>query len=174
MAFTAPTPPWETPEITNINRLPAGSCLVPYPDPETAASYDRTRSDWFLSLGGTWAFRLYGKPDDVPSSALDAKADESGFRSMPVPSNWTLEDTGDRPIYTNVKMPFDNTPPHVPEANPTGVYRTTFSLPGAWSGRRVVIHFGGVESYYELYVNGRFAGMAKDTRLPSEFDITRL
>ena len=174
MAYTAPTLPWETPELTNINRLPAGSCLIPYPDPAAAATYDRTRSDWYASLNGTWSFRLYTRPDEVPAAVLEAQADESGFRSMPVPSNWTLEDTGDRPIYTNVKMPFENTPPHVPEANPTGVYRTTFALPKGWNGRRTVVHFGGVESYYELYVNGRFAGMAKDTRLPSEFDITRL
>jgi len=91
---------------------------------------------------------------------------------MPVPSNWTLQDTVDKPIYTNVQMPFENTPPLVPEENPTAVYRTTFDVPPAWKDRRIVIHFGGVESYYEFSVNGSFVGMAKDTRLPSEFDIT--
>ena len=33
--------------------------------------------------------------------------------------------------------------------NPTGIHRTRFTLPGHWRGRRVILHFGGVESYFE-------------------------
>ncbi|MBT3274883.1 MAG: DUF4981 domain-containing protein, partial [Spirochaetales bacterium] len=80
----------------------------------------------------------------------------------------------DRPHYTNVTMPFPNKPPEVPDENPTGVYRLDFDLPEKWSERRIVLHLGGVESAYYLYVNGSEAGMAKDSRLPSEFDVTAL
>ena len=166
---------WELPELTNINRLPMTSCLVPFASPEQARHYRREASSWVVDLNGTWQFQLYDRPEAVPPEVLGGATDAaSAFRTIPVLSNLTLEDTGDHPIYTNVKMPFPNTPPTVPAENPTGVYRRTFEVPESWDGRRVVIHFGGVESYYELYVNGSFAGMAKDTRLPSEFDITGL
>ena len=165
---------WELPELTGINRLPMTSCLVPFADGASALTCDRTASEWVMSLNGTWRFRLHDRPGSVPANAMAGDFDDrsAGYRDMPVPSNWTLHDTGDLPIYTNVQMPFENRPPFVPEENPTAVYRREFTIPDSWRGRRVVVHFGGVESYYELYVNGRFVGMAKDTRLPSEFDIT--
>lgn len=50
-----------------------------------------------------------------------------------VPSNWQLHGF-DRPIYTNVVYPFPLNPPHVPEDNPTGCYRTYFYLPKEWEG----------------------------------------
>ncbi len=165
---------WELPELTGINRLPMTSCLIPFPDEKAALTGASSDSPWVQSLCGTWAFRLYDRPLDVPGDATDEAFDEAkgGYREMPVPSNWTLEETGDLPIYTNVRMPFENNPPFVPQENPTGVYRRTFEIPSDWKGRRIVVHFGGVESYYELFVNGAFVGMAKDTRLPSEFDLT--
>jgi beta-galactosidase len=165
---------WQLPELTSINRLSMTSCLVPFPSPEAALGYDRFTSEWVQRLNGTWQFRLLPSPDSVPESAITGPAAGSpeGFRAIDVPGNWTLQDTGDLPIYTNVQMPFDNRPPVVPADNPTGVYRRAFRLPEAWSGRRVLIHIGGVESYYELFVNGALVGVAKDTRLPSEFDIT--
>ena len=57
---------------------------------------------------------------------------------MPVPGNWTLHGTFDRPHYTNVQMPFPEEPPRVPEKNPTGCYRTTFEIPQVleWAAHR--------------------------------------
>jgi hypothetical protein len=69
-------------------------------------------------------------------------------------------------------MPFPHEPPNVPADNPTGIYATSVEIPGSWNDRRVVIHFGGAESVLYLYVNGRAVGMGKDSRLPSEFDLT--
>jgi len=71
-------------------------------------------------------------------------------------------------------MPFDHQPPSVPDANPTGIYRKTFSLPEDWETRRTVIHFDGVESAFFLFVNGMEAGFSKDSRTPAAFDITSL
>ncbi|RYG57073.1 beta-galactosidase, partial [bacterium] len=85
--------------------------------------------------------------------------------------NWTMQGY-DRPHYTNVQMPFPQEPPFVPEENPTGCYRTTFELPAEWNGRRTVLRFGGAESVLAVWVNGVAVGLAKDTRLPSEFDIS--
>jgi beta-galactosidase/beta-glucuronidase len=78
----------------------------------------------------------------------------------------------DAPHYTNIQMPFPDEPPHVPGDNPTGCYRTQFEISPDWKGRRIVLHFGGAESVLYVWVNGVSIGLSKDTRLPSEFDIT--
>ena len=79
-----------------------------------------------------------------------------------------------KPHYTNVQMPFPNEPPHVPEENPTGIYRREFTLPADWQGRRIVLHFGGCEGALYVYVNGKPVGISKDARTPAEFDVTGL
>ena len=163
---------WETPELTSINRLDMHTGLIPFGSKDKAVTRDPDQSEWFKNLNGTWKFDLLKRPEEVSDATLGIDCDDSGWDDITVPGNWTTQGFWDQPIYTNVQMPFDNTPPLVPEDNPTGVYRTTFDLPKGWKDRRVVIHFGGVESYYELYLNDRFIGMAKDSRLPSEFDLT--
>lgn len=50
-----------------------------------------------------------------------------------VPSNWQMHGF-DKPIYTNIVYPFPLNPPKVPEDNPTGCYRTYFTLPKEWEG----------------------------------------
>lgn len=173
--MTTPTPltgkPWETPELTGINRLPVRATLIPYSTEKTALHGDRTRSRWFRSLNGPWKFALFANPESVPEDCLQRKFADGQWDPIQVPGNWTMQGH-DRPHYTNVIMPFSNHPPLVPQENPTGVYCTTFTLPPNWQKRRTVIHFGGVESCYYLYCNDRLVGMSKDCRLPAEFDLT--
>ena len=163
--------PWETPELTGINRLPARATLVPYPGEKAALKGNRDRSRWFSSLNGEWKFKLFTQPEAVPEKSLQACFDDRKWDDIRVPGNWTMQGY-DRPHYTNVIMPFENNPPFVPDENPTGVYRTSFILPKSWQKRRVVLHFGGVESCYYVYLNDRLVGMSKDCRLPAEFDLT--
>ncbi len=162
---------WQLPELTHINRLPARATLHPFATASQARTRDQSKSPWVRSLDGDWKFKLYDRPGSVPPSAVSPKTKDAKWDSIPVPSNWTMHGYS-APHYTNVPMPFENNPPHVPDDNPTGVYRRTFKLPADWKGRRTVIHFGGAESVLNVYVNGQFVGMAKDTRLPTEFDIT--
>ncbi len=155
------------PEIQEINRLPMHSGGLPY------WSQVHTKPE-VQSLDGNWKFQLYHKVEEVPTEVFQPSFDDSGWDEIVVPSNWTLGKWFDKPIYTNVQMPFENNPPLVPEENPTGIYRTTFRLPSDWKKRRVVLQVGGAESYLEVYLNGQFVGMGKDTRLASEFDLTSL
>ncbi len=121
------------------------------------------------TLNGVWKFRLFDSPD---SATLDHA---ESTRTIDVPGNWTMQDTGDRPHYTNVQMPFDGPPPRLPPRNPTGVYQRTFTAPASWRrGRRVVLHVGGAESVHAVYVNGAFGGYGTDSRLASEYDVTDL
>jgi beta-galactosidase len=162
---------WENPECVAVNRLQMRSPLVPFADEEAAVARDRDKSPWFRSLNGDWAFTLVDRPESAPEGFFAADFDAAKWDSLPVPSNWTMQGY-DRPHYTNVQMPFPNKPPTVPEENPTGLYRTEFSVPRDWRGRRIVLHVGGAESVLYVYVNGQPVGLSKDSRLPAEFDLT--
>jgi beta-galactosidase len=163
---------WMAPEIVQINRLPMRATLFPFSNLETALSYNRENTPFYQSLNGDWDFHLAPRPEAVPADfvAPDVVLDEN-FAKIPVPSNWTMHGY-DKPHYTNVQMPFPHEPPLVPGKNPTGCYRTQFEVPQNWENRRVVLHFGGAESVLYVWVNGVAVGMSKDTRLPSEFDIS--
>jgi beta-galactosidase len=162
---------WRDPERVAWGRLPSRSAMIPFPDAESARRGDPRASPWHLPLDGTWSFELVARPENVPADFAAPDFDESGWSTIPVPSNWTMEGW-DRPHYTNVQMPFPGPPPRIPDENPTGLYRRRFELPAAWEGRRVVVHFGGAESVLYAWLNGAPLGMSKDSRLPAEFDLT--
>ncbi|MCU0267397.1 MAG: DUF4981 domain-containing protein [Acidimicrobiales bacterium] len=168
---TTGTRTWAEPELTSINRLPMRSTLIPFPDADGARTGDREQSPWFRSLDGVWRFALLDRPEAVPERFAEPTLDDSDWADLAVPGNWTLQGF-DRPHYTNIVMPFEGRPPEVPDANPTGLYRVAFRVPRGWWGRRVILHVGGAESVLYVWVNGVPIGMGKDSRLPSEFDIT--
>jgi beta-galactosidase len=120
-----------------------------------------------ISLNGVWDFQLLRSPYESPTSK---------WARIPVPGLWTSqkesEDFWDKPIYTNVQMPFDELPPTVPSLNPTGIYERDIEIPDSWIEKRIVIQIGGFESVAILIVNGLEVGMAKDSRLAADFDIT--
>ena len=162
---------WEAPELTSLGRLPMRSPLMPYPSIESARLADRRSSVWFRSLDGTWRFRRYDAPGEVPTTIGDEEFDDTDWDDIDVPGCWTMQGHG-RPQYTNVQMPFAGVPPVVPDANPTGCYRTRFEVPDGWAGRRVIIHLGSAESVVAVFMNGTFVGLSKDSRLACEFDVT--
>jgi beta-galactosidase len=170
-SLVGPFKSFVSPECISMNRLPMRATLYPYPDAAAARADVREKSPWFRLLNGSWRFRLAARPEEVIPEDLAAGTDRSHWAQVEVPGNWPLQGYGS-PHYTNVKMPFPEEPPMVPKANPTGVYVTSWEIPLSWQGRRIVIHFGGAESVLYVYVNGRPVGMGKDSRLPSEFDLT--
>jgi beta-galactosidase len=167
MLYLAGAKTWEMPQLTSLNKLPAHATLIPYPTAADALTFAREKSPWFMSLNGQWDFKIKPKPEDATAEALTG----GDWSSIQVPGNWTMQGFG-RPQYTNVVMPFPHSPPHVPDENPTGIYRRTFSVPGEWRGRRVVLHVGGCEGALYVYVNGQPIGLNKDARTPAEFDIS--
>ncbi len=56
--------------------------------------------------------------------------------------------------------------------NPTGCYRTRFTVPENWGGRRIYLRFEGVDSAFHVWLNGEPVGYSQDSRLPAEFDVT--
>ncbi|MEL7119050.1 MAG: glycoside hydrolase family 2 TIM barrel-domain containing protein, partial [Bacteroidota bacterium] len=92
---------------------------------------------------------------------------------IPVPANWELQGYGTA-IYVNTGYPFLKITPPLPPAddNPTGSYRTTFSIPSDWTDMQISLTFGGVSSAYFVWVNGQMVGYSEDSMLPTHFDIT--
>ncbi len=141
-----------SPETTAVNRLPM-------------LNIEHIEK---ITLDGMWRFQLLRNPHQ----SLGRK-----WASIPVPGLWTMQPESDvffdKPIYTNVQMPFEEQPPFVPEINPHGVYERDFDLPESWIGKRIVLQLGGYESVALVYVNGVEVGLTKDSRLAAEFDITK-
>ncbi|KAL3622626.1 hypothetical protein CASFOL_034037 [Castilleja foliolosa] len=123
------------------------------------------------SLSGNWKFFLASSPNNTPLEFHDISFQDSSWATIPVPSNWQMHGF-DVPIYTNVVYPFPLNPPKVPEDNPTGCYRTFFTLPKEWDDRRIFLHFEAVDSAFFVWVNGHPTGYSQDSRLPAEFEIT--
>lgn len=161
--------PWTDPGNTGINRLPGHTTIWPY---ATAADAVADRGARVHSLDGDWSFRLVGSPAATPAGFADPATDVGDWDTAAVPGVWTMQGY-DRPQYTNVIMPFvPDEPPGVPETNPTGLYRREFALPDGFDGRRIVLQLGAVTSVATVWVNGAYVGVAKDSRLPSEFDVS--
>ena len=165
---------YQSPECVGMNREPNRSPLFHFSTEPAARRAGSGRGPWYRTLNGNWKFAYYEKPQDVPEDFLLPALDDSGWGVIDVPSCWDMRGY-DYPHYTNSRMPWPDLPPRVPaERNPTGVYRRSFRIPEKWSGRRIYLHFDGVESCFCAYVNGRAAGMSKDSRGSTEFDVTEL
>ncbi len=77
------------------------------------------------------------------------------------------------PIYLDERYPFSTTWPDAPEDyNPVGTYRHRFTVPEAWSGQQIILHFAGAKSAMYLYINGQFTGYSQGSKTPAEFDIS--
>jgi hypothetical protein len=51
-------------------------------------------------------------------------------------------------------------------------YRRTFTVPSAWSGRRVLLHFGAVDWETRVWLNGKNLGEHRGGYDPFQFDVT--
>jgi len=163
--------PWSDPAVIEMNRLPMRPPLAASDSLEDARAQRTSRR---VQLDGNWRFKLFQRPSDVRDTDLRGSSSSLGksWRSLHVPGNWTVQDVGDLPHYTNIEMPFDGPPPDLPEDNPTGVYRRSFTMPASWQKRQVVLHIGAADSVHLVYINKSFVGYGTDNRLASEYDIS--
>lgn len=173
MSYPYPAlPDWENPQQVGINKLPAHATLIPYPDETAALTCRQDESPYFLLLNGQWQFKLVANPNAAPNGFYRPDFDTTAWANITVPGNWQMQGY-DKPIYTNIKMPFPANPPYVPhDDNPTGLYHRTFTIPAGWEKRQVFISFNGVETAFYLWLNGQPVGFSKVSRLPAEFDLT--
>ena len=172
-AQTGDKPDWENPAVVQRNKGPGHATLFPYPDRDAALVNDRDASPYFRSLNGTWKFRWAEKPADAPNGFHEETYDVSDWDDVDVPGNWQLQGY-EKPVYCNLRNLADPAQPPNTNAdwNPVGSYRRAFELPKAWRGRRVFLHFGGVQSACCVWVNGQEVGYSQASMTPAEFDIT--
>ena len=173
MAITSRFAPWSDPSVVEMHRLAMRPPLVISDSIEAVRA---GRAHRRKSLDGAWRLQLVDTPDAVTDSHLRGKSATLGraWHTVAVPGNWTMQDVGDLPHYTNIDMPFDGPPPKVPQKNTTGIYRRSFTLAANWASQHVVLHIGAADSVHLVYVNRQFAGYGTDNRLASEYDISAL
>ena len=135
--------------------LIAGTCsaLAEVPRPEHPRP-DLCRDNW-MTLNGQWQFEI-DKAADGESRGL----------------------THGKDLNAKIIVPF------CPESKLSGIglgnserlknvwYRRLFELPPAMQGKRVRLHFGGVDYRAWVYVNGQLAGMHVGENAAFNFDIT--
>ncbi len=163
---------WEDQSVIGSNKERPHATYIPYQDRQSALSFDRTRSENYKSLNGTWKFHWVPDDDQRPKDFFLPAFDASGWDTIPVPSNWQILGYG-TPIYTNVVHPFPPEPPYIRRDNPVGSYIRDFEVPEKWSGKQVFIHFDGVQSAFYIWVNGQLAGYSQGSMTPAEFNLTR-
>ena len=120
-----------------------------YPQPQ----FQRER---WLSLNGSWEFEF-----DDANAGLDA--------------DWA---SGSRKFSRNITVPycFESRLSGIGDTafHPWIWYRRTVALPAEWKGRRVLLHFGAVNYWSMVWVNGKLAGSHEGGNTPFTFDVTPL
>lgn len=155
----------ENPSITNLNRLKPRATVIPSMKKGT---YYRNKEDSVLlqSLNGDYMF-YYSDADEQDTFYTNDYSCE-GWDIIDVPSMWQFRGYGQLK-YPNVEYPIPFNPPYISTVNPVGYYRKVFET--TRSGKSI-LHFGGVDSAFFVYLNGEFVGFSKGSRNVSEFDVT--
>ncbi|MCR5040579.1 MAG: DUF4981 domain-containing protein [Clostridia bacterium] len=157
-------------KMTGENRLPARSLLLPA-QKRGVTQVNFTESDRVRLLSGEWRFCYLFSDTDEPF--FDPGYPDGGWDTLPVPSMWQFHGYGNC-FYPNVRYCFPYDPPYIRRDNPVGLYRKTFAARAPASVRRgrAVLRFLGVDNAFFVWLNGRYIGFSKGSRIPSEFDVT--
>jgi beta-galactosidase len=163
---------WENPTILDNGKEKPRAYFKLYPNTGIANILNGALSSNQLTLNGIWKFNYVDKVATKPKGFEKESYSTSKWNNIEVPSNWELKGFG-IPIYTNIIYPFPKNPPYVGPDNPVGTYKRSFTLPVAWRGKEVILHFGSITGYAEVFINGVNIGMTKASKTPAEFIITK-
>ncbi len=157
--------------ILGVNRLEPHGMSIPFDSVEKALSVKNSQSNYFSSLNGQWDFFYATNKYEIPKEYYKIGFDSSSWSSTPVPSCWQMQGY-ESPNYLNSLYPYPLDPPHIPDENPIGIYKTEFTVPKHYTNKQTILYFGGVNSAFTVYINGQEIGYSQCTHMPSEFDIT--
>lgn len=179
---------WENETIFAVNKEPGHTTYTPFPTTDKLkgdASFDKPwltpQSEYYQSLNGNWKFHWVKETSERVPNFFKPNFDDTSWKEIPVPSNWEMHGYG-TPIYTNVTYPFKNSPPFIlpqkgftneTEVNPVGSYRRTFNIPADWDGKEIFLHFNGVYSGINVWINGKKVGYSQGANNDAEFNITK-
>lgn len=153
-----------SPTLPNDNMCTPRAYYIPYSTKKFNLKHPEIENDKYMSLNGMWKFAYYNSSLDFDDIHKVSFKDE-----IKVPSCWQLSGYG-QIQYTNINYQIPYNPPYVPLDNPIGIYKKEVEILDV--SKKTYIVFEGVCSMYELYVNGKYVGMSKGSRLMGEFDIT--
>ncbi len=183
-SLQAQTPDIEDQNFTRLNTTTPHATLMPYKTVGQAIKGDRYNSPYHMTLNGEWLFNWSKDPQSRPADFYKTDYDCSSWQKIAVPSNWQVQGFG-IPLYTNVAFPFASVAPKVSveppkhyntyeNRNPVGSYKRTFTVPSKWSDREIFLHFDGVNSFLNVWIDGEYVGSSQGSRTPMEFDISGL
>ena len=169
--FSIPLETIFDPQITEINRMPMHVAFPSYESLSEARKGEAPSNR--VSLDGVWKFKLLDSVNDLTSEILEEDFGGAHWRDIQVPGAWTRQISEDKPHYTNIVMPWSGyEPPDVPDDNPTGIYQKVINLSASSISDMCILHIGSAESIVLVFCNSVFIGLGKDSRLPSEFNLT--
>ncbi|MBK0381855.1 DUF4981 domain-containing protein [Pedobacter sp. SD-b] len=164
---------WENTKVIQINTVKPHATFVPFESSALAKKNELVKSEYFKSLNGNWKFNWSKNPAERPLDFYKTDYDISEWKTIPVPSDWQMYGY-DFPIYTNQVYPFPKNQPFVSHTyNPVGSYRKHFDIPTNWDKKQILLHFGGVNSAFYVWVNGIKVGYSEGSKTPAEFNITK-
>lgn len=121
------------------------------------------KSTRIIPLSGKWDFYHTEDADELDKVDID-------YKEIEVPLSWQMAGYG-RPHYTDEAYPFPIDPPFISGANEFAVYRKFVYIDDK-ENFNYYIHFEGVESAFELFVNGQKIGHNIGSRMVSIFDLS--
>lgn len=166
---------WQNPEVVQVNKEKPRSYFMTYTNRDIARDNDFSKSDWMINLNGEWKFMYLDDHRKVPTTFMQPNFSDALWANIKVPGNWERQGYG-TPIYTNIGyefMPSNPTPPTLPKAIPTGLYRTTFDIPLLLRDRDIFLDLTGVKSGTYIYINGQKVGYTEDSKSNAEFLINK-
>ena len=100
-SLSAIPPEIDNPELLGINKEPYHATLMPYASIKEALKGNRHASSFCASLNGQWKFNWVPTPEKRPADFYKLDYDVSGWKEIPVPSNWEVHGYG-TPFYRNL------------------------------------------------------------------------
>ena len=188
---------WESVEELALNKEYPRAYFFSFDNEAQAAQVRPEKSPYWLSLNGQWRFHWCKSPDERPKDFYKTNYDASNWDMTPVPSNWNVQGIQKDgklkyglPIYVNQPVIFYHerkvddwrqgvmrTPPQTwttyEYRNEVGSYIRYFEVPRQWKGREVYIDFDGVDSFFYLWINGKYVGFSKNSRNAASFNISK-
>ena len=188
---------WESPQQLSLNKEQPKAWFFNFATVESARQVLPDASEYYLSLDGTWRFNWVPTPDERPKDFYKSDFDDSKWDNVQVPMSWNvagIQKDGSQkygtPIYVNQPVIFKHqvavgdwkkgvmrepAPHHTTykHRNEVGSYRRTFTIPAEWKGREIYINFDGVDSFFYLWINGKYVGFSKNSRNLAAFNITK-
>ena len=188
---------WQNPEMLSLNKEQPRAYTFSYASREQALRVLPEHSTFYQSLDGMWKFHWVSSPEERPRDFYRLDYDVSAWDDIKVPGCWNvqgLQKDGSMkygvPIYVNqpvifyhevkvddwregvMRQPKDKRWTTYQYPNEVGSYRRTFTVPATRISRKVYINFDGVDSFFYLWINGKYVGFSKNSRNTASFDIT--